>query len=112
MTMPDTYESENWMMRPFLDQPIHWEPVGAPSVFFRMRTTLTASSELCDLATLQTRRSPSRVCDDSMSDFCLDDDACQARVTIGEGALLVVRLCRIVKRGCRVAIRSEPFWYL
>jgi hypothetical protein len=44
-----------------------------------------------------------------MSDFCFEDDACQASVTIGDGPLEVVKLCRMVKRGCNVAIKSEPF---
>lgn len=45
-----------------------------------------------------------------MSDFCLDDDACHANVTTGEGALDVLRLCNIVKRGCKDAINMLPFW--
>jgi hypothetical protein len=44
-----------------------------------------------------------------MSDFCRDDEACHANVTIGDGALEVDRLCRIVNRGCRDAISSDPF---
>lgn len=47
-----------------------------------------------------------------MSDFCRDDDACQFSVTIGDGPLDVVRLCKMVNRGCSVAISREPFWYL
>jgi hypothetical protein len=31
---------------------------------------------------------------------------------MAEGPLDVLRLCKIVKRGCRVAISNEPFWYL
>jgi len=61
---------------------------------------------------LHTRRSPSLVCTASMSDFWRDEDACQAKFTIGEGPLDVLRLWRIVKRGCSVATRREPFWYL
>lgn len=52
-----------------------------------------------DLATLQTRRSPSWVCEASMSDFCLEEEPCHDSVTMGEGPLAVVRLCKIVKRG-------------
>jgi len=48
----------------------------------------------------------------NMSDFCRDDEACHARVTIGDGALEVLRLWRIVKRGWRVATSNDPFWYL
>lgn len=47
-----------------------------------------------------------------MSDFCREDDACQFSVTIGDGPLDVVRLCKMVNRGCSVAISNEPFWYL
>lgn len=45
-----------------------------------------------------------------MSDFCLEDEACHAKVTIGEGALEVVKLCNIVNRGCNEAINILPFW--
>jgi hypothetical protein len=45
-----------------------------------------------------------------MSDLDREDEACHDRVTIGDGPLDVVRLCRIVNLGWRVAIRSEPFW--
>lgn len=58
---------------------------------------------------LQTRRSPSCVWVASISDFWRDEDACQAKVTIGDGPLEVVRLWRIVNLGCKAAIRSEPF---
>jgi hypothetical protein len=44
-----------------------------------------------------------------MSDLDRDDDACHESVTIGDGPRDVVRLCRMVKRGWSVAIRSEPF---
>ncbi len=47
-----------------------------------------------------------------MSDFCLVDEACQARLTIGEGARAVVRVCKMVKLGSRETIRIEPFIYL
>jgi len=43
-------------------------------------------------ATLQTRRSPSEVCVANMSDFCFDEEACQANVTIGDGARDVVKV--------------------
>ena len=96
-------------MRPFLDQPIQLGPDRKFSVLRRTLTILAGSSALYDLVTLQTRRSPSWVCTANMSDFCRDDEACQARVTIGEGPLEVVRLCNMVKRGCNVATRREPF---
>lgn len=47
-----------------------------------------------------------------MSDFCRDEEACQFKVTIGEGPLEVVKLCKMVNLGCSVAISREPFWYL
>lgn len=47
-----------------------------------------------------------------MSDFCRDEEACQFKVTIGEGPREVVRLCKMVNLGCSVAISREPFWYL
>jgi hypothetical protein len=100
------------MIRPFLDHPIQFAPATTVSRRLSSRTTLAGSSALCDLDTLQTRKSPSCVCTASMSDFCRDDEACHASVTMGDGALCVVRLCRIVKRGCSVATSKDPFWYL
>lgn len=97
------------MIRPFLDHAIQFGPVTWFSVRFNIRTTLAGSLVLYDLATLQTRRSPSWVWTASMSDFCRDEEACQLKVTMGEGAREVVRLWRIVKRGCSVAIKREPF---
>ena len=46
-----------------------------------------------------------------MSVFCFDEDPCQARPFIGEGALLVVKVWRIVNEGWRVAMRIEPLRY-
>ena len=71
-------------------------------------------------ATLQTRRSPSIVCDASISDFCFVDEACQAKLTIGDGARAVVTVCSIVNlASClgstvdsMLAIRMDPFKYL
>lgn len=96
-------------MRPFFDQPIQLGPATKFSLRRSIRTTLAGSSALYDFATLQTRRSPSWVCTASMSDFCREDDACQESVTMGDGPLDVVKLCRMVKRGWRVAINREPF---
>lgn len=70
------------------------------------------ASAVAGLATLHTRRSPSIVCDTNISDFCFDDDACQARLTIGEGARAVVKVCKIVKLGSSDAIKIDPFIYL
>lgn len=44
-----------------------------------------------------------------MSDFCFDDEACHAKLTIGDGPLEVVKLWRIVNLGCKVAISNDPF---
>ena len=71
-------------------------------------------------ATLQTRRSPSIVCDASISDFCFVDEACQAKWTIGDGARAVVRVCSMVNLASCLgsmgdsmfAIRMDPFRYL
>lgn len=64
------------------------------------------------LGTLHTRRSPSMVCVASMSVFCLEEEPCQASPVMREGARVVVRVCRMVKDGWRVAMRMEPFIYL
>lgn len=64
------------------------------------------------LGTLQTLRSPSAVCVASISVFCFDDEPCQARQVILDGALEVVRVCNIVKAGCSVATSIEPLRYL
>lgn len=86
-------------MRPFFDQPIQLGPFRKLSFRFRIRTTFAGSLLLNDFATLHTLKSPSSVCTANMSDFWREDDACQARVTIGEGALEVLRLCSIVNLG-------------
>jgi hypothetical protein len=46
-----------------------------------------------------------------MSDFCFEDEACQAREMIGDGPREVVKVWRMVNWGRRVAIKIEPFWY-
>ena len=51
------------------------------------------------LATLQTRRSPSDDWVASASDFCFDEEACQANIVIGEGSQDVLKVCRIVNAG-------------
>ena len=47
-----------------------------------------------------------------MSDFCLAEEACHAKLTIGDGALAVVSVCNIVNAGCKDAIKIDPFRYL
>ena len=96
-------------MRPFFDQASQFGPGMAFSLLLRTRTTLTESLLEGDLAILQTRSSPSCVCVASISDFCREEEACHASVTIGDGALEVVKLCRIVNRGCSEAINMLPF---
>lgn len=64
------------------------------------------------LATLQTNKSPSIVCDANISVFCLVEEACQESDITGDGPLMVVRVCRMVNVGRRVAIRIEPLRYL
>ena len=51
------------------------------------------------------------VCAASISDFCFEDDPCQASLLSGDGARFVLKVCRIVKEGCRVAINIDPFIY-
>lgn len=96
------------MTRPFLDQPIQLDPFSRASALRKMRTTLAGSSKLYAFDTLQTLKSPSCFWTASISDFCRDEEACQERLMTGEGPLEVVKLCRILKRGCKVAIRSDP----
>jgi hypothetical protein len=47
-----------------------------------------------------------------MSDFCFDEEACQARFAIADGPLDVLSVWRIVKAGCSDAKRIDPFLYL
>jgi hypothetical protein len=61
--------------------------------------------------TLHTLRSPSEVCVASMSVFCLEDDPCHAKPVIRDGLLVVVRVCKMVNDGCKVATSMEPFKY-
>lgn len=95
-------------MRPFLDQPNQFGPFWKFSVRFRTLTTFAVSALVGDFAMLQTRRSPSFVCVANMSDFWREEEACHARVTIGEGPLDVVKLCNMVNLGCSAAINSDP----
>jgi hypothetical protein len=69
-------------------------------------------SALPDFGMLQTRRSPSTVCAASMSDFCFEDEPCQASLFNGEGGLLVLSVCSMVNAGWRFAISIDPFMYL
>lgn len=61
---------------------------------------------------LQTRKSPSAVCAASISDLDFEDELCQARPTIVEGAFGLISVCTMVNEGWRQAMRIDPFWYL
>jgi choline-glycine betaine transporter len=53
----ETYASENWMMRPFFDQPIQFGPSDKLSDLVSILATFTGLSASYGLATLQTLRS-------------------------------------------------------
>jgi hypothetical protein len=46
-----------------------------------------------------------------MSDFCFEEDPCQASLFSGDGARFVLKVCKIVNEGCKVAIKIDPFIY-
>lgn len=78
------------MIRPFLDHEIHVLP-GMNVGSGRLSTLITlGGSAVGGLETLHTRRSPSADWVASMSDFCLEEEACQDSETIGEGAREVI----------------------
>lgn len=106
-----TYPSENWIILPFFDHASQFRPGSTLSLRFKIRIGF-GDSAVGGFETLHTRRSPSEVCVASMSDFCLVDDACHARLTMGEGARGVVKVCKMVKVGCSATIKMEPFKYL
>ena len=56
-------------------------------------------SEWGGFGTLHTRKSPSKVCVANISDFCFEEEACQASPVICDGALEVVSVCSIVNEG-------------
>ena len=98
-------------MRPFFDQDNQLFPGSTFSDLFSTLTTFGVSLLGC-FAMLQTLRSPSSICVASMSDFCFEDDPCHANVTTGDGGRVVVRVCSMVKVGCRVTMRIDPLLYL
>lgn len=106
-----TYPSEYWIILPFFDHASQLKPGSTLSLLFKIRIGF-GDSAVGGFETLHTRRSPSEVCVASMSDFCFVDDACHARLTMGEGARGVVKVCKMVKAGCRATIKIEPFKYL
>lgn len=106
-----THPSEYCNILPFFDHAIQFTPGSTLSVLLRTRIVFGVSA-VGGLETLQTRRSPSDVCVANISDFCLADEVCHAKLTIGEGARAVVNVCKIVNAGCRATIKIEPFMYL
>ena len=106
-----SYPSECCMTLPFFDHPHQWSPGSTLSLLLRIRIVFGISAA-GGFATLHTRRSPSNVCETSISDFCLVDEACQARLTIGDGARAVVRVCRMVNVGNSETIKIDPLRYL
>jgi len=99
------------MILPFFDHAIHFRSVEFESDLFSTRIT-RGDSFPGGFATLQILKSPLEACVANMSDFCFEEDACQASDKIGEGPREVVREWRMVNWGWRFAIRIDPFWYL
>jgi hypothetical protein len=97
------------MIRPFLDHVNQQGPRLLVSNRLSIRIMFGDSPVTAVLGILQTLRSPSAVWVASMSDFCREEEPCQESPAIREGAFDVVRLCTIVKCGCCVAIKIEPF---
>lgn len=83
---------------PFFDQAINLGSADVESVLFKILMTRGVSLP-GGFATLQTLRSPFADCVANMSDFCFDEEACHANVTIGDGPRDVVRVCKMVKVG-------------
>lgn len=97
------------MIFPFLDQPIHFGSDG-DDASARLRTRMTRGTSFPGgFATLQTRRSPLVDIVASISDFCLEDEACHANEVIGDGPRDVVIVWRIVNVGKSVASSIDPF---
>ena len=93
---------------PFLDHAIHLGSADVESDRLSTRITRGASFP-GGFATLQTLKSPLEACVANMSDFCFDEDACQASEIMGEGPREVVKVWRIVNWGRRVAMSIDPF---
>lgn len=76
---------------PFLDHPIHLGSAEFESD--RFNTLITRGDSFPGgFDTLQTLKSPFEDWVASISDFCFDEDACQAKEIIGEGPREVVRV--------------------
>lgn len=104
-----SHPSVYWMIRPFLDHVNQQGPRLLVSNRLSIRMIFGLSPATAVLGMLQTLRSPSAVWVASISDFCREEEPCQESPAIREGAFDVVRLCTIVKSGCSVAIKIEPF---
>lgn len=96
------------MILPFFDHAIHLGSVEFESDRFNTRIT-RGDSLPGGFATLQTLKSPLEACVANMSDFCFEEDACQASERIDEGPREVVRVWRMVNWGVRFAIKTDPF---
>jgi guanyl-specific ribonuclease Sa len=98
------------MIRPFLDHASHLGSAELDSDLLSDLITRGASRSCLD--TLHRNKSPSTDCVASISDFCLADDACQAKDKIGDGPLEVERVCKMVNVGWSFAIKMDPLRYL
>ena len=105
--MQCSYPSECCRIRPFFDHAAQFSPGSTLSLCFNTRI-IVGDADFAGLAMLHTRRSPSNVCVASISDFCFAEEACHARLTIGDGALEVVNVCNMVKVGCKDTIKIDP----
>lgn len=104
-----THPSKYCTIFPFLDHAIHFGSAEVESERFRTRIT-RGDSFPGGFATLHTLKSPLEAWVANMSDFCFEDEACQASEIIGEGPRAVVKVWRMVNWGRRVAIKIDPFW--
>lgn len=106
-----THPFKNCTIFPFLDQAIHFGIEDSGSDRFKTRIARGVSLP-GGFDILQTLRSPLADCVASISDFCFDEEACQASEVMGDGPRDEVKVCKMVKIGRRVDIKMDPFWYL
>lgn len=86
-----THPSKYCTIFPFLDHAIHFGLGESESE--RLSTRITRGDSFPGgFDTLQTLRSPLEACVASISDFCFDEEACQAKDTIGDGPREVVKV--------------------
>lgn len=86
-----THPSRYCTIFPFFDHAIHFGVTESESDRFSTRIT-RGDSFPGGFATLQTLRSPLDACVASISDFCFEEEACQANDTIGDGPREVVKV--------------------